>query len=94
MLESRSAIEATGKSVLRWSATTSNPQRHTTQAGSTAIMADEPEEHPNVTHPGRENVHPLFDMIKIGRKAWQLPVEEQAWRIEPEFVMKLSDDDF
>ena len=39
-------------------------------------------------------MHGAYDMSKRGRKAWQLPVGAQAWRIEPDFVMKLSDDDF
>lgn len=39
-------------------------------------------------------MHGSYDMTKIGRKAWQLPVEETAWGMVPEFVMKLSDDEF
>ena len=38
--------------------------------------------------------HGAYDLTKIGRREWQLPEKAERWLMEPEFVMKLSDDDF
>jgi len=35
-----------------------------------------------------------YDLTKIGRKAWQLPLNEKSWGMVTAFVLKLSDDDF
>ena len=35
-----------------------------------------------------------YDLTKIGRNVWELPDEAETWLIAPEFVMKLSEDEF
>lgn len=40
------------------------------------------------------NTYGPYDLTKIGRKEWELPVRAEKWRMAPEFIMKLSDDDF
>lgn len=38
--------------------------------------------------------HEPYDLSKIGRKEWQLPAKAEKWRMAPQFVRKLSDNDF
>lgn len=35
-----------------------------------------------------------YDLTKIGRKIWQLPAKKTVFGMRPEFVLKLSDEDF
>lgn len=38
--------------------------------------------------------HAAYDLAKTGRRVRQLPEKVEKWLMEPEFMMKLSDDDF